>query len=69
MILLIILSGLIISIIPPIYLSSKSDEYVFCNCENGLAELTYYPSEKYCCKHCNPGYELKKYKGNSVCIK
>lgn len=68
-IILLVISGLLITIIPAIYLTSGSDEYLFCNCENGLAELTYYPSEKYCCKTCNPGYEIKNIDDNNICIK
>lgn len=68
-IILLVISGLLITIIPALYLTSRSDEYIFCNCENGLAELTYYPSEKYCCKTCNPGYKIKELDGNKICIK
>ena len=68
-IIILVLSGLLITIIPAIYLTSKNDEYIFCNCDNGLAELTYIPSEKSCCKSCNPKYKLKEISGNKICEK
>jgi len=68
-IIILILSGLLITIIPALYLTSKNDEYIFCNCDNGLAELTYIPSEKSCCKSCNPKYKLKEIIGNKICEK
>ena len=65
---LLIISGLLITILPGIYFNNKPNRNIFCACDNGLAEFTYIPSKNLCCKKCNPGYKMKIIDDNKLCV-
>jgi len=68
---IITISGIFIMIIPPTYIYHDDPiSSIYCSCANGKSELSYIPSEKYCCEYCNEGYSKYEDKetNQTICI-
>lgn len=66
---LLIISGIIITILPGLYMNNIPERNIFCNCLNGMADVKFYPSKNECCKKCNQGYNLINVGENKICVK
>uniref|UniRef100_A0A6C0CWH3 Uncharacterized protein n=1 Tax=viral metagenome TaxID=1070528 RepID=A0A6C0CWH3_9ZZZZ len=65
---LLTIAGIIITILPGIYINNIPNRNIFCSCSNGMANVKFFPSKNECCKKCNQGYHLIDIDENKICV-